>query len=76
MTVQAYNICEVSIGTADTDTEETRRICPKPSIGVLRSRYNMASMDSEITNPANKGGKRGRRLIIARQCRISSLSRA
>lgn len=39
----------------------------KPSIGVRRSRYSMASMDtfgSEITDPANKVGRMVRRLII------------
>lgn len=69
MTVKASNIGEVSIETAESDTEEheIRRICPKPSIGVLRSRYSMASMDpfgSEITDPANKVGRMVRRLII------------
>jgi hypothetical protein len=67
MTVKASNICEVSIGTVDTDTEEIRRIRPKPSIGVLRSRYSMANIDtfgSETTDPANKGGRMVRRLII------------
>lgn len=67
MTVKASNICEISIGTDDTDTEEIRRICPKPSIGVLRSRYSMARMEtfgSETTGPAHKVGIMVRRLII------------